>query len=515
MPPSPTPKLSPAQLRKAYTQDLAAAWARARRAHASETPYAFVLYGTEGGQPPQLLPCLLTEESLTRVAQRYVDKGYHETLDEARRALRYSVGDSPHVDEMHDPVPTVDALTAPHAQSLDDESGYTILAKAAMAAIKELDAQGLFGAGSERERLLLVIITEDTPNDWSKESARKLNPPAVFARFEAETRIEGKYAVSNAMAISHDGLSLYSANTRANPNGTAGSRDEFISEIVAYDIHNLRLKKRWAANHSSFANSVRGLAVAHDGQSFVALLAKYINSNCHCTLMRFGAHSEVPIQQFQFVGEPCGLAQSPDGSRLAVSLNNKTLHLFDAEFRPLATRTFDDNIYRPHFLNTAELLIPTDSGILRLSLSYDAPAIVAAPIRSFHLATDAAETTLAVGRWFAPSGPERDRPAEFGIHLLRLPTFEPLRTILIIGHQAVSPALSPDGRLLAFEAHELAKVRKFVALYDTATGREIARRKSNFIRQLTFLPDSQTLAIAEGQITTGEPIDLWPIPHAP
>jgi hypothetical protein len=79
MPRNPTPKLSPAQLRKAYAQDLAAAWTRARRAHASETPYAFVLYGTEGGQPPQLLPCLLTEESLTRVAQRYVDKGYHDT----------------------------------------------------------------------------------------------------------------------------------------------------------------------------------------------------------------------------------------------------------------------------------------------------------------------------------------------------------------------------------------------------------------------------------------------------
>jgi hypothetical protein len=515
MPPNPKPKLTHAQLRKAYANDLAAAWARARRAHANETPYAFVLNGTEGGQPPQLLPCLLTEESLTRVAHRYVDKGYHDTLDEARRALRYSVGDSPHVDEMYDAVPTVDALTAPHAKTLDDESGYAILAKAAIAALKDLDAQGLFGTGPERERLLLIIATEDTPKDWSKESARKLNPPAVFARFEAETRVEGTYAASNAVGISRDGLSLYSANTRANPHGTAGSRDEFINEIVAYDIHDLRLKRRWAAGYSSFGNSVRGLAVSPDAQSFVVLLAKYVDSNCHCTLMRFGAHSEIPMHQFQFVGEPNGLAQNSDGSRLAVSLNSKTLHLFDADFRPLGTPTFDHNVYRPLFLNTGELLIPTDRAILRLSLSNDAPATVAAPLRSFHLATNAADTILAVGRWFALSGPERLHPLEFGIHLLRLPTFEPLRTILIPGHQAVFPALSPDGRLLAFEAHELAKVRKFVAVYETATGREIARRKSNFIRQLAFLPDNQTLAIASSQITTGEPIDLWPIPHEP
>jgi hypothetical protein len=88
---------------------------------------------------------------------------------------------------MHDAVPTVDALTAPFAKTLDDESGYAILARAAIAALKDLDAQGLFGTGSERERLLLIIATEDTPKDWSKESARKLNPPAVFALNKTQT----------------------------------------------------------------------------------------------------------------------------------------------------------------------------------------------------------------------------------------------------------------------------------------------------------------------------------------
>jgi hypothetical protein len=123
------PKLSPAQLRKAYKRDLAAAWTSARQKHAEHTPYAFVLYGVEGGQPPQFTPCQLTEEGLTRVAQRYLEGGYHDTLDEARAALRYSVADSPFVSELEGCTPTVDAVVAPYAATLDDDTGYAILRK--------------------------------------------------------------------------------------------------------------------------------------------------------------------------------------------------------------------------------------------------------------------------------------------------------------------------------------------------------------------------------------------------
>src|SRR5262245_59628191 len=100
------PKLNTLQLRNAYKKDLADAWTTARRRHARNTPYAFVLWGLEGGEPPRFMPCVLTEEDLSRVAQRYVDGGYHDTLDEARNALRYSVADAARVTDHEQSTPT-------------------------------------------------------------------------------------------------------------------------------------------------------------------------------------------------------------------------------------------------------------------------------------------------------------------------------------------------------------------------------------------------------------------------
>jgi len=83
---------------------------------------------------------------------------------------------------------------------------------------------------------------------------------------------------------------------------------------------------------------------------------------------------------------------------------------------------------------------------------------------------------------------------------------------LIPGHQSVTATLSPDGRLLAFEAHEIGKPRKFVAVFNTATGQEIARKKSDLVNDLAFLRDNRTLAIAHSGFTKSEAIDLWTLP---
>src|SRR4029453_17096510 len=75
------------QLVDAFIGDLAAVWAYARHQHPKETPYAFVLYGVEA--PTQLGAYVLTNEGLSRSAQEYVDQGEHQTIDEAREALRW------------------------------------------------------------------------------------------------------------------------------------------------------------------------------------------------------------------------------------------------------------------------------------------------------------------------------------------------------------------------------------------------------------------------------------------
>src|ERR1035437_7773190 len=140
--------LSPAKLRDAFVTDLAAAWAHFTKKHPNHTPYACVLYGTEGGCP-SLVPQVLTEEGLTQVAQRYVDMGHHDTIEEARASLRYSVADSPFFSDLLDDLPTVNALFGPHAEALGDDDGYKVLAKTGMDALAKLDGNKLFGDGAQ------------------------------------------------------------------------------------------------------------------------------------------------------------------------------------------------------------------------------------------------------------------------------------------------------------------------------------------------------------------------------
>jgi hypothetical protein len=507
-------KTSVAALREAYRADLAAAWAYSRRRHANETPYAFVLYGVEGG--PRLSPHVLTEEGLTRVAQRFLDKakGIYETLDDAREGLRYSVADSPSFDELEGRIPTVDALMGPHVETMGDVAGYKLLATAAIDALRELDGQGLFGAGAERERLLLVIITEDVEEDWTLKSARRLNPEATYKRFEKHHAIEGVFARCDVVVAAPDGGSVYATGLRADPAAKPGTQEEFRAEIVAYDLADGRhLVRRWKYSIPSFGDSARALACTPDGESLLVVRAKYTDQKCKALLMRFGQRSDRPIAEAAVAGEPASFAMRPDGARVAVGMQDKTLHVLDvADFRPLQVHKLDAKPQGLRFLQSGELLMATETGVLRIDAETGAGGLAAA-VRAFRLVTDDAEQLLAVSRWFAFSGPERERPVEFGVQLLRLPSFEPVRTFLLPGHQAVTAALSPDGRLLAFEAHEIGTYRRFVVAFDVATGRELGRRKSDFVRDLAFLRDGRTLAIPKTGNTTSEPIDLWAVPE--
>ena len=311
-----TPKLSPTQLRKAYKQDIAAAWELSRKNHLDHTPYAIVLYGVEGGQPPRLWPCVLTEQSLTSVAQRYVDQGHYDTIEEARQALRYSVADSPLIDELEQSTPSVDAVVAPFANTLDD-SHYNLIIKPAIAALKELDSQGLFGIDAQRERILLVVHVEDTGEDWMLVSGKQLNPAAVFDRLQADLKIEGTWASSGSIVISRDGHRLYSAGTRHNPDAEPGE-DENISEIFGYDIQGFRLKRRWAFEHPGFGDFVLEMELGAD-QKFLFVLRSQVQSNGQSSLlMCIATDTGQVVREAKLPFDPIALAISADGQKLAL-----------------------------------------------------------------------------------------------------------------------------------------------------------------------------------------------------
>ena len=78
MPAGPSRRPSHDGLVDAFLGDLAAAWAYSRHVHAGLTPYAFVLYGQES--PTEFTAHVLTEEGLTAVARRYVERESYASL---------------------------------------------------------------------------------------------------------------------------------------------------------------------------------------------------------------------------------------------------------------------------------------------------------------------------------------------------------------------------------------------------------------------------------------------------
>ena len=225
--------------------------------------------------------------------------------------------------------------------------------------------------------------------------------------------------------------------------------------------------------------------------------------------MQFGKNSKALLKQHLLKAEPAAMALSRDASRVGVGMHDETLHFLDRELQPVKRLVLDSTARSLHFLRSGELLVATDSAIIRVNNNFDVqPTAYGRP--AFHIVTDDAEKLLVVARWFALNA--RGDKEEFGMEILSLPSLAQERTILIPGHQLVTPAISPDGRYVACHAHEIGKHRRFIAVLETPTGREVARRKCLLLNALRFLPDNRTLAIGASEHTKGEAVTLWRVP---
>jgi len=162
------------------------------------------------------------------------------------------------------------------------------------------------------------------------------------------------------------------------------------------------------------------------------------------------------------------------------------------------------------WLRSGEILLATEAALFRFDPATDAPA-VALKMPCFGISTDEAGLLLALSPKIEFSPPEPGQVLESAVQLFSLPALEPVRSFLIPGHQASSGGLSPDGRLLAVKARP-AKGQPFTAVFDVATGRELARWKASSTWELQFLPDNRTLAIPTSSYAPAEPVALWTIP---
>jgi hypothetical protein len=495
-------KPNPAQLRDAFKTDLASCWQFACSLHPKETPYAFALHGLEG--TPHLYPYVLTEEGLTQVAKRYVSQGYHETIDEARKELRYSLEDSPYSTELEDKLPNVDRLMEPIEHTLDETEGYAMLAKAAIEAFIALDKQGTFGKGKQREKLLLMIETIEAEKDWSLPSVKRLNPRVVVSRYVAQTKVEGDYVSADDLCLSADGkLLTYDGYREVDPRTGKTYREQ-----VACDVKGLRLERRWALS-SKRDGGFFSIICGPDGTVCVIDVAELEEEKYETTVTRYAKGEKSRATRVVVPGEAVGLTISPDGSRLAFTLNDK-LHVLDEKLQTVAVHKAPKTWRIQKFLKSGDLLAVVNKGLITINARGQATPL---PYLGEVLWTslDAAETLCAIS--FMKEGLICDQKPrdQHGFKLFSFPKLKLQREFKIPIHQLTKAVISPDGKLVACEANECGKYQKFVVVYEVKSGKEVARRNTKDIGDFIFIPGQPVLAMGARGHMKKEPVIFWKV----
>jgi hypothetical protein len=495
-------KPKPAELREAFKTDLAACWQYARSLHPKETPYAFALHGLEG--TPEFYPQVLTEESLTQVAKRYVANGYHETVEEARKELRYSMEDSPYTSELDEKLPTVNARMEHIAHELDETEGYDLLAKAAIDAFVALDKQGIFGKGKQREKLVLMIDTSFAEKDWSLPSVKKLNPRATVSRYVAQTKVEGDYVSADDLCLSANGkLLTYEGYREVDPRTGKTYREQ-----VVCNVKGLRLERRWALS-SKREGGLFGVICGADGTVCVKDVAELDDENYETTLTRYAKGDKSRASQVVLQGEAAAVTISQDGSQIAFILNDK-LHFLDEKLRTIATHKAPKSWRLNQFLKSGDLLAVVNKGLVTINAQGHATPL---PFTGEILRTslDAAETLCAIS--FMKGGMICDQKPkdQHGFKLFSFPKMKLLREFKIPRHQLTKAILSSDGGLVACEARECGKYPTTIIVYDVKSGKEVSRRNGKDIGDFLFLPGKPVLVMGTNGHMKREPVIFWKV----
>jgi hypothetical protein len=158
-------------LRPLVREAARAAFAALRSRRGKERLYAFALHVTAGGA---ILPSANSEERLARAggAGRWLPLGwaYHGQGAQHFAEVQGQLAAGP------DPA----VLTVPAR-----ERHLARLLAMCSAALAELDDEGFFGRGPDRERVVLLVTLEDAAPELLAQIARQINPAAAAARLLA------------------------------------------------------------------------------------------------------------------------------------------------------------------------------------------------------------------------------------------------------------------------------------------------------------------------------------------
>jgi hypothetical protein len=164
-----------------------------RTAHSDEMFYAFALYSD--GSAMTVCPAANTEEGYQRCVERYrADKSYMEFIashgipfdDDCLSNFRWGVGEWAYCEGSDQFGAVYEMINLDGRYDEEDPNGFVSFNArvwtSMMLGLKDLDAEGYFGTGKARQGVTLLCSGSNSGSDvwFEEESARQLNPPAVY-----------------------------------------------------------------------------------------------------------------------------------------------------------------------------------------------------------------------------------------------------------------------------------------------------------------------------------------------
>lgn len=451
-----------------------------------------------------MYPFIMSERALEEAAKKYAAKKI-VSAEKAADRLRWSIGTSPNfldlvkASEQFNDRPNVFKLPPK-----DFAREVHRRLKAACAALQELESQGLFGRGSERERITLYIEGGDIDREWKLKWAHRLNPPSVYERYAsigAPKTTVGTFTEFGTKKVYETGKYAQSADKKLI--AAATQYHLFLFETAP------RLRQRFALplpTREHYA-PLGGVAMSSDGKVIAAIpfgggrhgKEFYIISDCDLSQVK-----TVALQQ-----RPSAVAVSPAGDWIVVTDDNGALNLFDGA--GALQRSLPGHAYWPRGIAVSpdgSRLATADSlsVILWNTADWSKGWTLDRPID--RLDFDPSGGLLA-GCCRYPG--KNASPKKISLIDVRSGTV--VREVGVEGYIIQIARFSPDGKRLACAMRlnrEGYAGTNICALVEIETGKVVDRLEDDFeqVRDFAFLPHRHEIAVAVFGHTR-RPLVLW------
>jgi len=387
------------------------------------------------------------------------------------------------------------------------------LTDASLAALRELDQEGFFGTGKERDSVVLLLFETDQSHESVLTYARQLNPSGALGAIErdlAPRSSEGSCTtIGSRGAYSIDDLVLSRDGSTLAAFGAFGGGEIFVWRVADWT--------ETFALHTDSDGFWTGV-LAPDGQWMALGTKGGVIRRWHLSLRGEPAMGSGLTRNGR--GEGCSpvregdpmkghrdaitaLALSPDGKRLVSASWDKSVRLWDISTGK-ALQVAKVLARRLHFAPSGDYVAATNGSVRLL----DGASLKEGGALGRNDDRFTCSALSADGRRLAASCGAAGAP----IFLFDVGSRK--RTAQIPGPVGGLTALafSPSGRLLA-----TGDSRGGAMVIDPESGRQVAtfRAKMEAVAQVVFLPDERTLAVAGSDVNQGPPVYLWGFVLAP